>query len=363
MQIPKLVINGKSLRLPIIQGGMGIKVSMSGLALASIKSGIAGVISSAQAAFGKFSDDKDGYGKKNPLEANLEAMREEISLVRKEAPQGVLGVNVMHALHDYAEHIKFLATQDIDFVVSGAGLALDLPALLGDSKVKPAVILSSARAAKIICKKWKKYGAVPEFIVIEGPLAGGHLGFSKKEMESGLVKDLEDIVVEVKEAIAPFEQENNREIPIIAAGGVYTGEDIAKFIKLGCAGVQMATRFIATYECDVHENYKKALIEATEDMIVPVSSPAGLPGKAIKNSLTEHIKSHNIDVTKCVRCLKPCSVKDIPYCITEKLGAATVRGDVENGLLFTGALGYRVDKMMSVQELVDELEEGLLKSL
>ncbi len=362
MKLPEFTINGKKVVNPIIQGGMGIKISLHKLATAALNSNIVGTISAAQTGFDKFIKENVSKFYKDNYEVNTHALQDEIDAVRKES-DGILGVNLMTAGKGYDAFARFLATQDIDFIISGAGLPMDLPKYLVDSKVKPAFIVSSGRAAKLVCRNWdRKYGVIPEFIVVEGPLAGGHLGFSKEEIESESYHDLEELVVEVIEQVRPFEKKYNKKIPVIAAGGIHDGADIAKFIELGASGVQMATRFIATKECDVHENYKLKLIDAKEEDIVSTVSPAGLPGRAIKNKLTELVKSKNLPVKRCVDCLRSCQKKDIPYCITEKLGEST-SGDVENGLLFTGAKAYLIEKVVSVQELVDELIREMNKKL
>ncbi len=355
MKLPEFKINGKSIVNPIIQGGMGIKISLNKLATAAINSNIVGTISAAQSGFEKFVKDKKSQFYKDNMKSNFDSLKDEITKVRTNAKEGVLGVNLMAAGKRFDQYATFLSKQDIDFIVSGAGLPMDLPKYLAGSKVKPACIVSSGRAAKLICRNWdRKYNVVPEFIVVEGPLAGGHLGFTKEDIEAGTVDDLEKLVVDVLAAIAPFEEKHSKRIPVIAAGGVHTGSDIARFIKLGATGVQIATRFIATDECDVHIAYKNKIVEAKEEDIVATVSPAGLPGRAIRNKLTEFVKNNNFPVKACVDCLKSCKKIGIPYCITEKLGEST-SGDVENGLIFTGAKAYLIDKIVSVQELVDEL--------
>ncbi|XMB86589.1 nitronate monooxygenase family protein [Mycoplasmatota bacterium WC44] len=359
MKIPTFTINGKEVKIPIIQGGMGIKISLNKLASACINSNIVGTISAAQTGFQRYvKGKKDNFYNAN-LQTNKEALKEEISKVRENTKDGILGVNLMTAGVDFDEFAKFLAKQDIDFIVSGAGLPMELPKHLVDSNVKPAAIISSGRAAKVILRNWdRKFNVVPEFLVVEGPLAGGHLGFTKEEIALGNVKELEELVVEVLKVVKPFEEKYNKKIPVIAAGGIHTGEDIARFIGLGSSGVQMATRFIATHECDVHENYKQKIVDAKEEDIVATVSPAGLPGRAIRNKLTEFVKNNNLPIKTCVDCLRSCSRVNIPYCITEKLGEST-SGDVENGLVFTGAKAYMIDRLVSVQELVDELVSEL----
>jgi NAD(P)H-dependent flavin oxidoreductase YrpB (nitropropane dioxygenase family) len=348
MNIPELRINNKTVRFPIIQGGMGIRISLGNLAKACMKSGIVSTISMAQIGF-----LKKGF-KDHPIQSNLEALKEEIDMIRESEPNGVLGVNLMHAINHYDVYATFLSEQNIDFIVSGAGLPLDLPRYVKNSKVKGAFIVSSARACKILLKSWdRKHSYMPDFIVCEGPLAGGHLGFSKEAFENGTVESLEEIVVGVKEVVQAYEEQYNVHIPVIAAGGIHTGKDIATFINLGCDGVQMATAFIATEECDASSEYKEQIVNCKEEDIVRVSSPAGLPGRAIKNYLTERLKETNVPPKYCVNCLKSCKKTDIPYCITEQLGNSA--GGDPNGLIFTGAKAYLIQKIETVETIVNRL--------
>lgn len=348
MKLRPLVINGKTVEFPIIQGGMGIRISLSKLANACINSGIVATISAAQVGF------LNKNFKKDPMGENFKELKIEIDKIRSENPNGILGVNLMHAINHYKEYASFLAKQDIDFIVSGAGLPLDLPEYLVDSKVKGAFIVSSARAAKILLRSWdRRYNYVPEFLVCEGPLAGGHLGFSKEDMESGNVKSLEDIVKETREIIKVYEEKFGVKIPIIAGGGVHDGADMARMLNVGADGVQISTRFIASHECDAHIDYKMMIVNSKESDIVRVSSPAGLPGRAVKNYLTEKLEEENIEVSYCVDCLKTCKKVGIPYCITEQLGNSSA-GDVD-GLIFTGAKAYLIDKLDYVENIVNEI--------
>lgn len=245
--------------------------------------------------------------------------------------------------------------EGIDLIISGAGLPITLPGLVEGSNTKIAPIVSSPKAAKVICKMWdKKHNRIPDLVVVEGPNAGGHLGFSIDELTSEKNIDLGELVQSVIEAVKPFEDKYGRKIPVICAGGIYSGEDIAKYIKLGAAGVQIATRFIATEECDAHIKYKQAFIDCKEEDIELVISPVGMPGRAIKNKFIEKIKKQNEPITKCYNCLKPCNPKNTPYCISKALINA-VKGDIDNGLLFTGSNAYKIDKIVTVKELLDEL--------
>jgi len=354
--VKPLIINGKVVAFPIIQGGMGIRISLNKLAKACMNSGIVATISAAQVGFLKKNFKKD------PIGENKKELLNEITKIREENKDGVLGVNLMHAINDYDVYAKFLAKQDIDFIVSGAGLPLDLPEYLIDSKVKGAFIISSARAAKIVLKSWdRRYSYMPEFIVCEGPLAGGHLGFTKEQMANGEYDSLEKIVEETKLIVKDFEEKYNVHIPIIAAGGINDGKDIATMLKVGADGVQIATRFIASYECDASDEYKQMIINSKEEDIVRVASPAGLPGRAIRNFLTKTLEKHNLKVNYCVNCLKTCKKVGIPYCITEQLGNSA-SGD-NKGLIFTGAKAYLIEKMDYVENIVNELIRECKKEL
>jgi len=348
MNLKPLTINGKVVKFPIVQGGMGIRISLNKLASAAMNSGIIATISAAQPGF------LNKNFRKDPVGSNIKALKIEIDKARANSKNGILGVNLMHAATHYDEYASFLAKQDIDFIISGAGLPLDLPEYLKGSEVKGAFIISSGRAARIMLRSWdRRYQYMPAFIVCEGPLAGGHLGFSKEQMESGDYDSLEKIVIDTKAVVKVFEEKYNVKIPIIAGGGVHDGHDMADMIKVGADGVQIATRFIATYECDVEDSYKQMIIDAKEEDVVTTVSPAGLPGRAIKNFLTKTLKKHNLELHYCVDCLKSCKKKDIPYCITEQLGNSTA-GD-NNGLIFTGAKAYLVEKMDYLDNIVTEI--------
>jgi len=238
--------------------------------------------------------------------------------------------------------------------VSGAGLPVDLPEYIKGTKVKGAFIISSARAARLLLKSWdRRYQYMPEFIVCEGPLAGGHLGFSKEDFESGNVESLKDIVTSTKEIIKPFEEKYGIHIPVIAAGGVHDGHDMADMLKVGADGVQMATRFIATHECDASDEYKDMIINSKEEDIVRVESPAGLPGRAIRNYLTKYLETRKMKVSYCVNCLKTCKKVGIPYCITEQLGNSA--GGDNTGLIFTGAKAYLIERIEYVDAVVKKV--------
>lgn len=349
MNIPTLKLGNLVAKVPIIQGGMGIGVSRSKLASAVANAGGIGVISAVQIGFEE-EDFETNYDA-----ANIRALKKEIREARKLSPKGILGVNIMVAANTYKELVMTSVKEKIDLIICGAGLPTDLPKLIKGSKTKAAAIVSSAKAASVITKLWtKKYDYLPDALIVEGPEAGGHLGFSKDDLNADSKPNLFDIVQDVIKAVKPFEEKYQKSIPIIAAGGIYNGEDIAKYLKIGASGVQMATRFVATEECDAHINYKNAYINAAEENIQIVVSPVGLPGRAIRNAFVKKLEKGNIPITKCYNCLKTCNPASTPYCISQALINA-VNGDIDNGLIFTGSTSYRLDKIVTVQELIDNL--------
>lgn len=345
MKLTPLVLGDKVIKLPIIQGGMGVGVSRSSLAAAVANEGGLGVISGVQIGF------LEPDFETNTLEANIRALKKEIKRAKELSPDGVIGINLMVAINNYETLARAAVDEGIDIIISGAGLPIGLPSMVEGSKTKIAPIVSSGKAAHVICKMWdKKHKVIPDLIVIEGPDAGGHLGYSLEELSEENKPDLKDIVKEVMEVIKPFEEKYGKKIPVAAAGGIFTGKDIAEYLKLGASAVQIATRFIATEECDADINYKKAFINASKEDIQIVKSPVGMPGRAIRNKFVEAPPR----VTKCYNCLKPCNPKETPYCISRALINA-VKGNVDEGLIFTGSNGYKIEKIVTVKELISEL--------
>lgn len=352
--IPKLKIGNLEARIPIIQGGMSVGISLAGLASAVANEGGIGVIGAA--AIGMLEPDFAT----NYREANKRALRSEIIKARK-MTDGIIGVNVMVALSDSEDLAMVAIEEGVDLIFFGAGLILKDPkkALqldgLRENVTKIVPIVSSARAAKIIFQYWaKNYDYVPDAVVVEGPLAGGHLGF-KKEQIGDSDYAMEKILPGVLSVIKPFEQEFNKNIPVIAAGGVYTGADIYKFIQLGAQGVQMATRFVATHECDASTKFKEAYVKCEEDDIVMIDSPVGMPGRAIRSKFLSDVSAGIRRPFKCPwKCLRTCDFKKTPYCIPLALIKARM-GNFEEGFVFAGANAYRVDKINSVKELIEDL--------
>ncbi|SHI75421.1 NAD(P)H-dependent flavin oxidoreductase YrpB, nitropropane dioxygenase family [Clostridium intestinale DSM 6191] len=355
VNIKPLQIGNLVSKLPIIQGGMGVGVSSSKLAAAVANAGGIGIISGAQIGY----DQEDFYT--NNLEANLRALKKHIKTAKENALNGVIGVNLMVAMKQYDEHVKAAIEAGVDLIISGAGLPTALPKLAKGFNVKLAPIVSSLKACNVILKLWDKHhGVAPDAIVVEGPKAGGHLGFSKEELIEDNI-DFDKIIVDIVEAVKVYEDKYNKSIPVIAAGGIFTGYDIAKYLQLGASGVQMATRFVTTEECDAHINFKNAYLSSSREDIGIVKSPAGMPGRAIKNPFMKKVELEGSKVTRCYACLTPCNPATTPYCITEAL-INSVKGDVDNGLVFCGENAYRLDKIVKVQELMDSLEAEILEA-
>ncbi len=343
-------IGNKQSQYPIIQGGMGVGVSLHNLAGTVSKEGGIGIISMADIGY------QEPDFNKNPIQANLRAIEKEIKMAREIAgKEKILGANIMVALNNYKEIVKECVKNKIDLIISGAGIPKELPEYIKGSTTKIAPIVSSLRCCQLIVKHWmKKYNYVPDMIVIEGPEAGGHLGFKAEELEQDKKPKLEQITKEVVEYIREVEKETKKEIPVIAAGGIWDKQDIQKFLKLGAAGVQMATRFVPTYECDASEEFKKAYIDAKTEDIKIIHSPVGMPGRAIYNKFIKQTEKEKGKVEKCYQCIRTCKVADTPYCITRALINA-VKGDMEKALIFCGSNVSRVKKIVSVHELMQEL--------
>jgi len=347
--IPSLRIGGLQAKIPIVQGGMSVGISLSGLASAVANEGGIGVIGAA--GIGMLEPDFST----NFKEANKRALRKEIRKARK-MTKGIIGVNLMVALSDFDELLLVAIEEGVDLVFLGAGLPLKVPFDgLKKASTKVVPIVSSARAASIIFRYWaKRYNHVPDAVVVEGPLAGGHLGF-KKEQINDPNYSLEKIVREVISVIGDFEEQFNKKIPVIAAGGVYSGADIYRFIQMGASGVQMATRFVATHECDADIKFKEAYINCKKEDLIIIDSPVGLPGRAIRNKFLDEVSSGMRKPFKCPwKCLKTCDFKKTPYCIALALTNAK-RGNLDEGFAFAGTNAYKVDKIVSVKELIETL--------
>lgn len=338
-------------KIPIIQGGMGVGISRSKLAGAVAAEGGIGIISTAQIGY-----DEENF-ENDQAECNLRAIGKHIRCAKEIAGgNGLVGANIMVALKHYKEHVMAAVAAGADVIISGAGLPVKLPEYIGKAcRTKIAPIVSSRRAADIILKMWaRRYDRTADFIVIEGPKAGGHLGFSNEELQNMENIDYDTEIKEIIGCTKEYEKKYNTHIPVIVAGGIFDHYDIIHAIELGADGVQIASRFVATKECDASEEYKKAYIDAKEEDIKIIKSPVGMPGRAIRNEFIKRVEKENQPVLKCYNCMKKCNPKEVPYCITKALVDA-VNGDINNGLIFCGANVRRINEMTTVHELMEEL--------
>jgi len=351
-KLPDLTIGDLKINPPIIQGGMGVRISLARLASAVANEGAVGTISTALVGGLKSHSSISGYEN-----ADIKELTDQIRKA-KTLTTGILAVNVMVALTNYPILVKTAAKEGIDMISSGAGLPMSLPKLVEGTKTKICPIVSSGRAADLICRNWiKKYDCVPDGIVVEGPLAGGHLGFNFKDLENETtMPHLEDIVIEVIKVAERYGAVKKIKIPVIAAGGVYNGKDIVRMLKLGASGVQMSTRFACTYECDVAEEFKQAYINAKKEDIIIIRSPVGMPGRAIRNEFWDKSERGEIKFKCFYQCLKTCVPNKSPYCIAEALINAA-DGNLKDAILFAGSNAYKTDKIVSVKDLMKELVE------
>lgn len=357
MNMPSLKIGGHISELPIIQGGMGVGISLSGLSSAVANEGGIGVIAAAMPGIHEPDIATD------PNRANIRVLKREIRKARA-LSHGILGVNIMVALTNFADMVHTSIEEGIDIIFAGAGLPLDLPRYLPDgSKTSLVPIVSSGRAAMILCKKWlSRFDYLPDGFVVEGPKAGGHIGFKSEQIEDPAFS-LEHLVTDVIDAVKPFEDKKSTRIPVISAGGIYTGEDIHRFLELGAAGVQMGTRFVATHECDADEGFKQVYVDATKEDMVIIKSPVGLPGRAVQNRFLEEVRQGKRKPFKCpYHCIKTCNRETSPYCIAIALGNAR-KGKFNRGFAFAGKNAYRVKEIISVKELMDSLQEEYFAAL
>ena len=341
-------IGKKQVRVPIVQGGMGVGISLGRLAGTVAKEGGAGTISAAQIGF----KEPDFY--ENPIEANKRAIHKEMQKARAISPDGIVGFNLMVAMNDYETYAHEVIAAGADFIVSGAGLPVDLPAYTADSDIAIAPIVSTQKSARVILKFWdKKYKRTADFIVIEGPMAGGHLGFHKEQLEEFTPDIYGEEVKKIITVVQKYEEKYEKKIPVILAGGIYDHADYERAFSLGADGVQIATRFVTTEECDADEHYKQAYIQAKKEDIVIVKSPVGMPGRAIRNTFLDKVKSEGrIPPTKCLRCIHTCNPAETPYCITEALIHAA-KGETENALLFCGGRAYEAKTIETVKKVID----------
>lgn len=348
-----LIIGDLIAKVPVIQGGMGVGISRSSLASAVAKAGGIGVISGAQVGY-----DEDDF-ESNTLEANLRALKAHISKAKENAKNGVIGVNLMVAMNYYEDHAKAAIEAGVDLIISGAGLPMSLPKIVENSKVKIAPIVSTSKAASVILKMWdRKNKTTADMIIVEGPKAGGHLGYSNDELDDIDSIDYDSEFIEIINIAKKYGEKFNKDIPVIAAGGIFTGDDVLKYINIGASGVQVGTKFVGTHECDASLEFKMSYVNAQEKDVNIVKSPVGMPGRAISNNFIESVKISRPEIKKCYNCLIPCNPKDTPYCISNALINAA-KGDIDNALLFCGSNAYKIDRLYSVDEVINELTSKL----
>lgn len=341
-------IGDLSVRVPVVQGGMGVGVSLSSLAGHVAAAGGVGVLSAAQIGY------RDPDYEKHPLECNLRAIKTEIDKARELAQGGIIGINIMFATFAYEEYVKAAVAAGVDIIISGAGLPMDLPALTEGSSTKLAPIVSSVKALALITRYWKKkYNRYPDMIVVEGPEAGGHLGFHKEEIERFQTESYDNSIAEMIAFTRSLSEEAGVKIPLVVGGGVFCREDWDRLRALGADGVQLGTRFVTTVECDASDAYKQAYLNAEKEDIVIVKSPVGLPGRAIHNAFLERVEQGERFLGTCKRCIKNCDRTKIPYCIADALIHA-VEGKVDEGLVFCGSNAWRTNRIETVKEIMEE---------
>jgi nitronate monooxygenase len=349
-------IGDLQIQLPVIQGGMGVAVSLSGLASAVANEGGIGVISAA--GIGMTEPDF----RRNFQEANKRALAREISKARS-LTSGILGVNIMMALTDHEALIKVAIEEKIDVIFLGAGLPLNIPRFIQDAglaghhtKLIPKV--SSAKAASLIFRYWEsKYGFIPDAVVVEGPLAGGHLGFHKDNLTRNMVP-LHQLVKDTALVLIPFEKTHRRLVPVIAGGGLYTGKDIYEIMKSGATAVKIGTRFVTTHECDASIEYKNSYLAAGKEDIILIDSPVGLPGRVVNNKFVQQIMNGEVRPFKCPwKCLLSCNYKEAPFCIAQAL-FNSANGNMEEGFAFAGTNAWMATEINYVSDVFSDLVTG-----
>jgi nitronate monooxygenase len=352
MEIPKLQIGSVTADIPIVQGGMGVRVSLASLAAAVANEGGIGTIASV--GLGDIETSKEQYE-----EESRDALANEIRKA-KSMTDGHIAINVMSVLSNAEALIQTAIDEGIKLIVVGAGLPLKLPSQVEDTTVNILPIVSSGRAAQIILRTWdKRYGRTANAIILEGPLAGGHLGFSEEQLEKPDDYTLDKLLPELLEGLKTYEDKYGAKIPVIVGGGIYDGEDIARMLSLGASGVQMATRFVCTDECGVSPRFKQAYLDAAEEDIVIIKSPVGIPGRAIRNKFVKKLEEEGRIAVRCpYRCLTACKMAEARFCIALAL-LNSYFGDLDHGLIFTGANSHRIHEIVSVKELIGELLSGI----
>ena len=325
-------------------------ISLSRLAGSVAACGGVGVISTAQIGW------REPDFRQHPFEANYRAIEKEIRKAREIAKGGIIGVNIMVATQRYEEYVKTAVKAGVDLIISGAGLPIDLPKYVEGTKTKIAPIVSSLKSLNVICRMWeRKYKKAPDLVVIEGPKAGGHLGFSREELDTFTDESYDGVIRSIIEKVKEYGEKFSKKIPVVVAGGIYDRADMDHALSLGADGVQMGTRFVTTEECDAAPEYKQAYLQAEKEDICIVQSPVGIPGRAIKNPFMDRVKTEKCRIEHCYHCIVTCRPAEIPYCITQALVNAA-EGRVEDALLFCGSNAYRSHKIETVEDIMNELK-------
>lgn len=357
MDYRPLQIGQYAFPLPLVQGGMGVRISIRDLVVAVLNMGGLGTLTSMG-----LGDLSQGMSSQEFIRTSREALLREISYIQERTDKP-FAVNIMGALSNAEHLIRTAVEAGVKIIVYGAGIPpRTIPALVDDPTVALIPIISSARLARLILTQWMRNGRTPDAFIIEGPLAGGHLGFSFEQLEHIEDYPLSKILTETLEIIKPFEDACGRKIPLITAGGIYTGDDIAHMLSLGASGVQMGTRFVATHECPVSMEFKQAYIKATPGDIRITKTPVGMPGRVLNNEFLKRLEAGGVPKPRCpFHCILSCERDKAGFCIAEQLDNS-FKGDIDNGLIFCGANVHRIDRIISVHELVSELMEGVKNS-
>jgi len=358
-KLPKLKIRNLEITYPIVQGGMGVGVSWERLAGAAARAGCVGIVSAIGTGnhYPEMVESRQGrplgpHNLNNP-EALARILKEAIRLSEG---KGAVGVNILCAIQGYEPVVRASVAAGAKLIISGAGLPLSLPEYVGNADVALVPIVSSARALGLICKTWqRKFNRLPDAVVLEGPESGGHQGFSAEQCV--------DPAFALEALLGPVIAERDKwgDFPVIVAGGVWDRADIDRFLALGAGGVQMATRFIGTLECDAAPAFKEVILRAEKEDIRLVKSPVGMPGRAVFSGLQKSIVEGQAPAIRCISdCVSPCShgegARAVGYCIADRLEDAR-SGKQETGLFFTGSNGYKLRELVSVRELVAELTQ------
>ena len=330
MEVKALKFGGLTAKRPIVQGGMGVGVSLSSLAGNVAKCGGIGTISGVHPGY------READFKENPFRANLRAIGNELEKAKEIANGGIIGFNFMTVMNHYEEYVKEAIAAGADFIVSGAGLPVNLAKYAAGTRAAILPIVSSARALKLIVKQWQRADRLPDAVVVEGPLAGGHLGYPYGHLVDGTFDTLEDSLVDVVDYVRELEEKIGVIIPVIAGGGV-----------------QVGTKFVATEECDAAPAFKQAYLRSRKEDVQLIESPVGLAARAIRNSFLEKVeKQGRIPVQRCYQCMNHCKQAETKYCISQALIDA-VQG--REGLVFCGANAYEIEKLSTVEKVMQEL--------